>query len=98
MWNELDQATSAKYEKMEAEDKTRCVCAPAAPFSNLKYPAALSLRMNAALSVLSIRAVNSTENDLCVISPSVGMSLLPPNDAALTDCLLYMSLLSSLSV
>ena len=23
MWNELDQATSAKYEKMEAEDKTR---------------------------------------------------------------------------
>ena len=23
MWNQLDQATSSKYEKMEAEDKTR---------------------------------------------------------------------------
>jgi hypothetical protein len=32
MWNELDQATSAKYEKMEAEDKTRCVCLRACVF------------------------------------------------------------------
>jgi hypothetical protein len=85
MWNELDQATSAKYEKMEAEDKTRCVCLRACVFvsASAVLVSDLNRRRHSLLSRLRVcfwRSCLSYNPRLVIVATAHHHSLIPTTD------------------